>query len=281
MIWDSAVFQSINECRKYAPKNEKGEIELNGEVHRFINKCFFETQAIAIRRLVDRRSDVISLYRLVDDMEKHSGLLTRRNILAAHDYPYEYEQEERRLSEEAFRNVPSGTVVCMGQDYHMCVLSENTHKSIDSLAGLQPSQRSPDDAVPRRIFDWLTKKLSRCEEISLFVNKFLAHAASPKSRSYLNPPDLNVTLGQILEANKIVCQIVFFIGSIGIVDGFGNFLAAPQFNQFEHFEKPWATKGTIEKLHKFWREYDKQTRTWQDWDWEGDFNKDMQQSNLL
>ena len=68
MIWDSAVFQSINECRKYAPKNEKGEVELNGEVHHFINRCFFETQAIAIRRFLDKRNDVISLYRLVNDI---------------------------------------------------------------------------------------------------------------------------------------------------------------------------------------------------------------------
>src|SRR4030042_925182 len=80
MIWDSAVFQSINECRKYAPKNEKGEIELNGVVHRFIDKCFFETQAIAIRRLIDKRKDVISIYRLIDDMEEHRPLLTRGNI---------------------------------------------------------------------------------------------------------------------------------------------------------------------------------------------------------
>jgi hypothetical protein len=45
MIWDSAVFQSINECRKYAPVNKNGEIELNGVVHQFIRKvttkCIF------------------------------------------------------------------------------------------------------------------------------------------------------------------------------------------------------------------------------------------------
>jgi hypothetical protein len=97
MIWDSAVFQSINECRRYAHKNEKGEIELNGVVHKFIDRCFFETQAIAIRRFLDRRRDVISLYRLIDDIEKHSHLLTRGNILAVHGYPYDYKQEKKRI----------------------------------------------------------------------------------------------------------------------------------------------------------------------------------------
>jgi hypothetical protein len=105
MMWDSAVFQSINECRRYAPTNEKGEIELNGVVHRFIDKCFFETQAIAIRRLMDKSHDVDSLCRLVEDMGKNCHLLTRQNILAVHGYPYEYEREERRLSEEAFKRM--------------------------------------------------------------------------------------------------------------------------------------------------------------------------------
>ena len=160
MIWDSAVFLSINECRKYAPKNDKGEPELNGVIHQFINRCFFETQAITIRRLLDKRSDVISLRRLVEDMGKYCHLLTRGNILAVHGYPYEYEQEKRRLTEEAFKNKPSGTVVTMDQDYMMCCQAEYVHRTIDSLAGIGPSKRSPDDLVRPQIFEWLKERLS-------------------------------------------------------------------------------------------------------------------------
>ncbi len=277
MIWDSAVFQSINECRRYAPKNERDEIELNGVVHQFIDKCFFETQALAIRRILDKRSDVISIGRLVDDIEKHSHLLTRGNILAAHDYPYNYEQEKRRPSDEAFGNVPSGTLVVMGQDYRKCCISEGTHNYIDSLAGVGPSNRDPDDLVRPQVFHWLKEQLSSCEEIRTFVNKFLAHSATLKSRDYRNPPELDVTLEQILEAHKIICQTAIFIGGrMGIVSkggGIGDVLSVPQFDQFVHFDKAWASEDTIKKLYDFWCTYDMQTRNWQQWDWENKFNK--------
>jgi hypothetical protein len=36
-IWDSAVFQVLNEARNYAPRDEKGQIQLNGYVHQFID----------------------------------------------------------------------------------------------------------------------------------------------------------------------------------------------------------------------------------------------------
>ena len=278
MIWDSAVFQSINECRRYAPKNEEDEIELNGVVHQFIDKCFFETQALAIRRILDKGNDVISLRRLINDVEKHSHLLTRESILAAHDYPYDYEQEEARLSDEASKNRPPGVkCVVMGQDYRKCCLAEGVHLSIDVLAGIGCSDRSPKDLIRPQIFNWLKQRLSDCEKIATFVNKFLAHSATPKSRKYRNPPELDVTLGQILEAHKIICQIAIFLSmKLGIVSegrGIGDVLSVPQFDQFIHFDKAWASKEAIGKLYDFWREYDMQTRNWHQWDWENEFNK--------
>jgi hypothetical protein len=275
MIWDSAVFQSINECRRYAPKNEQGEIQLNGMVHRFINKCFFETQALAIRRFLDKRGDVISLRRLINDIEKHSHLLTRESILAAHDYLYDYEQEKARLSDEAFKNrPPDKKCVVMGQDYAKCCLAEGIHQYIDALAGIGCSDRSPKDFIRPQIFEWLKQRLSDCEEIATFVNKFLAHSATPESKNYLKPEELDVTLGQILNAHKIICQTTIFIGGrMGIGSGFPDVLAIPQDDQFVHFDKAWASKETIEKLYEFWREYGVQTRDWHNWDWENEFNK--------
>jgi hypothetical protein len=275
MIWDSAVFQSINECRRYAPKNKKNEIELNGEVHRFIDKCFFETQASAIRRFRDKRSDVISLRRLVDDIEKHSHLLTRGNILAVHDYPYDYEQEKARLSDEAFKNSPPGVkCVAMGQGYVKCCLAEGIHQSIDALAGIKCSGRSPNDSIRPQIFKWLKQRLSALKDIATFVNKFIAHSATLKSREYCKSQELDITLGRILEAHKIICQTAIFIGGrMGIRSGFPDVLAIPQYDQFVHFDKAWASEETIKKLHDFWRTYDMQTRSWHQWEWENEFNK--------
>jgi len=73
MIFDSAVFQCINESRKYAAKDDKGNIKQNIMIHSFINESFFKTQLMSIRKLKDRDSDrvqkdkqytVYSLYNL-------------------------------------------------------------------------------------------------------------------------------------------------------------------------------------------------------------------------
>ena len=277
MIWDSAVFQSIKECRRYAPTNAKVKVELNITVHMFIYRCFFETQALAIRRILDKRNDVISLRRLVDDIEKHSHLLTRGSILAAHDYPYDYEQEKHRLYDDAFKNVPSGTAVVMGQDYNKCCISEYTHKFIDSLAGVDSSKRSPNDLIRPQILKWLKQRLSDCKKIGEFVDKFLAHSATPESRNDLNPQELDVTLEQILNAHKIICQIAIFLGvKLGILSegrGIGDVLSVPQFDQLVYFDKAWVSEEAIEKLRDFWHTYDEQTRNWHRWDWENEFNK--------
>ena len=190
-------------------------------------------------------------------------------------YPYEYEYEKKRIYGEAIRNGPGPYI--MGQDYRKCELSEATHQFIDSLAGVEFSKRKSGDIVRPEIFKWLKKQLSRCEGIGEFVNKFLAHPATPKSRDYRNPPELDVTLGQILEAHGIICQIAIFISvKMGISSegrSIGDVLAVPQFDQFIHFDKAWASEKTVEKLHRFWSGYDMQTRSWHNWVWEDDFDR--------
>jgi hypothetical protein len=275
MIWDSAVFLSINKARSYAPVDEKGNVELNGTVHQFINVCFFRTQAIAIRRLLDKETNpgkysVISLYRLIDDIEKHCHLLTRANILAAHSYPYNYEQEEEAFLQKMSRGKSDNKT---HQGLINCVHSETMHEYIDSLSGVTSSQRNPNDSGKKEIFEWLKKRLSKCEKIYDYVNKFLAHSSTPESRAIISADEIKITLGEILDAHKIICEIAEFIGLKILYQSFGNFLAIPQFDHFEHFEKPWASEETVKKVRKFWEDYDKETRQWKAWDWQSEFNQ--------
>jgi len=279
MISDFAVFQSIKECRKHAPKNDKGEVELNGPVHRFIDRCFFESQAIAIRRLVDKgpssgKKSVTSLYGLIDDMQRHCELLTREGIIAAHGYPYNYTEEEQRLTDEAFTGGDSGPRV-MGQDCANCRLSAFVHRSIDSVAGVQESDRSPDDAVRPQVFDWLKERLCGCEEIKKFVDKFLAHPASVESRASLKPDESDVKLGQIMKAHETICQTAMFVSQMGILsEGSGVVVVLPsvQHDHFDHIDKPWATGDTVDTLRNSWTTYKRQTDGWSNWDWQNDFN---------
>jgi len=274
MIWASATFQSINEARRYAPTNDKGQIELNENVHQFIDRCFFETQATAIRRLLDKETShrgrsVISLYRLLHDMEDHNnnGLLTRKNIIDSLGLPYDYERAKQEVSKESdFTNGPRW----MGDDHKRCKFSKHAHQCLDLLTGIYDLDRSPDDVVRADILQWLKARLKKCEAVSAFVNKFLAHSATPVSRAEISDEQTDITLGQIFDAHKTICQIAEFVSQNLFLGSIGNPLPVYQGNQFEHFEKPWAIDETLTKLHEWWRNYSKTTDQWRTWDWQAE-----------
>lgn len=271
MTWDCAVFLCVKETRKYASLDEKGEPKLNPMIHHFINSSFLQTQALAIRRLLDARpkGDVWSLYCLISDMENYCELLTRENILKTHDYPYDYKAEEERL----LQLVPPNKPVWLPQEYQKCVHSEHIHKSIDNMLNITAGNRKPDDKIPNEIFAWLKNRLDSCKKIYDYVNKFLAHSAAPESRVSIKADEIKITLGHILNAHEIICQIAEFIGINFLNRSLGDPLAVPQYDQFEHFEKPWATEETIRKLYEFWHDYDQKTRQWANWDWQAGFNQ--------
>ena len=69
MVWDAAVWRVINEARGLAPDAEEGGVQLNGDMHRLIDRTSFQSQAAAIRRLMDKsrvtgNRGVYSLYGL-------------------------------------------------------------------------------------------------------------------------------------------------------------------------------------------------------------------------
>lgn len=153
MIWDAAVFQLVNEARRYTQTDDEGNPKLNDMVHGFINRSFFVTQSLAIRRLLDKETrederSVFSLYRLVYDMEQNCSLLTRKNILDALGYPYDYEKGLRKLYEMTVQKQSPGRLV-------NCKYSKSMHNNIDSLTGVTSDNRSPGNTVMKQVLEWL------------------------------------------------------------------------------------------------------------------------------
>jgi hypothetical protein len=247
MLLDAAVFYAINEARKYATIDAQGNPELNWLVHNFIDRSFLKTQALLVRRLCDGRKDVISLRRLINDMEENKSLLTRENILSAFGYPYDY---EKVIKEGCQTN--NSTIRFNGAQ------SEIVHKNIDLLTGVKPEQRQQNDTVQDGVFDRLNKWLDKCEPIVNSVNKIVAHAATPESREKVPAKDLKISLARIHKAHCRIVRIAAFIGQVVLYKSVGlTHLPSYAGNKFEHFEKPLITKNNIEKLKNSWDRYDK------------------------
>jgi hypothetical protein len=261
MIWDCAFFQCINEARRYAAKDDKGNIKRNGSLHSFINQSFFKTQLLSIRRLVDKRSDVYSLHRLIEDIKKNSSILTRKNILDTHNLPYDY--KKARADFDNNTDWTQGPVFEPNEIGH----SEYIHRQIDSLTGITTDERRPDDLIPDNILKQLDDKLVSIDELCKYVNKFIAHSATPESREVI-PDEIKEALGKILNAHKIICETASFIGNKILFCGFGYVLPIPrygpfdQFDVFEYLDEPIASKETIEKVRQVWEKYKTETEQW-------------------
>ncbi|MFA5292277.1 MAG: hypothetical protein WC496_04495 [Phycisphaerae bacterium] len=245
MISDCAFFQCINESRKYKAKDERGNIKENRRLYCFINDAFFKTQLLSIRKLVDKDLDrvqknkqytVYSLYNLIEDIKKNSTLLTRKNILAFHN-----------LDEIEF--------------------STDFHRRIDSIVGIAADKRSPDDLIPDSIFKNLMDELIKIKDLCDYVNKYIAHSATPESRNGI-ADEIKNALGKVLDVHKIICKTASFIGNKVLFCGFGSVLSIPEYGQFDEFDlfeyldEPLSSKETLEKLRNFWEKYRVETEQW-------------------
>jgi hypothetical protein len=263
MMWDSAVFQCINESRKYALKDDKGNDKRNEMLHSFINQCFFKTQLLSIRRLTDRDTGkvrrnksytVYSLYNLIEDMKKNSALFTRENILAIHGLPYDYEEALAEYKNSIDHTKPYFVPQEIAH-------SEDIHRRIDSIAGIAVEKRSPDDLIPLNTLKQFEIRLNDIEGLCKYVDKYIAHSATLESRRNV-PEEIEGALGKVLNAHKVICETASYIGSKLLFCGFGVFLATPQFDQFEYLDEPIASQETIEKLRDLWKKYRRETEQW-------------------
>ena len=269
MIFDSAIFQCINESRKYAAQDDIGNIKQNRLLHYFINQSFFKTQLLAIRRLVDRDfgrvqrnkpHTVNSLYNLIEDVKKYSTLLTRKNVLADWNLPYNYEKALAEYKNSIDRSKP---YLVPQEIAH----SEDLHRRIDSAASIAAKKRCPDDLIPINNLKQFEIRLNDIEELCKYVDKYIAHSASSESRRNV-PEEIEGALGKVLNAHRIICETASYIGNKLLFCGFGSFLSGPQygrfdqFNLFEYLDEPIASKETIGKLREFWEKYRMETEQW-------------------
>lgn len=274
LVWDAAAFRVINEGRKIAPRREKGGVQLNGLVYRLMDHCYFGSQMLAIRRLTDTyplerdrgKHDVYSLCALLEDMQSHASQMTRANIFAAEGRDYDVESVKRKADAYALEMVKKREEVYPEPRDLDWEGLEQRHKEIDSLADVSADRRLQTDTVRPEILKCLKERVNgACDKFSLHVDKFLAHAASPKSRLDKSADDLVMTFGDLGRAQRTLCEVANFVGRYLLDEGVGSLLIVPQYNQFAYIDKPLVTTEGIAPLRDVWEAYEEETEKWSNW----------------
>src|SRR5262245_30956085 len=101
-----------------------------------------------IRRLLDKTSGVISLRRLINELRSNWRLFTRENFVCHDGLPYDYEavmvkEMAARAGEGAFWGSTTGP--------DAWATSRMAHEQFDRLAGIDPSERTREDRLPKTL----------------------------------------------------------------------------------------------------------------------------------
>jgi len=261
LIWNSSVWQLINESRRYAERNTDGSLKLNGILHVFIDDNFISSQQVSIRRLIDGaypiegKKGIFSLISVLNDIIANAEHLTRQNIFIIKGIPYDDEEIKREFQEYIMRKESEGSRCFVVPDSLYYERTEALHKNLDRLCNTSRNIRLPEDTISTDILDSLSTKLNDvCRKIKNRVDKHIAHIATKESRAEIDPVELEVTLKDLLEAQDYICIVANFIHCFLLNEGELGFLLTLQEKKYTYLDQPFVKKETLDHLDNKWEE---------------------------
>jgi hypothetical protein len=256
LLWDYALFRTFNDLRASAAKTKPQGVGFNAPMLSLLDSGFVARQAMGVRRLIDRRDDVVSLKRLVKDIKEKRALITRE-VLVVHDgLPYDHAPVKDAYSAEKpkegesfyFEGVETTGAKAWGA-------SERAHEAFDKLSGISSNQRKRDDLIPVQWFDNLGSKLGVCGDVQKFADKFIAHAADSSSRSESTDMQKAVTLDKLTKCHQAIVAVASNISRWILGDGSAWTVPQPQFDPVENLDKGWVANGALHEVHKLWEKH--------------------------
>ncbi|NTG38803.1 hypothetical protein G6K91_31565 [Agrobacterium rhizogenes] len=254
LVWRDTSFAAMS---KLAFENSEGP--LNAPLLRdAITHGHFATQVLALRRLNDNGSDVISLRRLLKDVKKYWHLLTRENFVCFDGLPYDYQGVRDEAWATFWATRPEGVkaqwVDTTGPK--AAGSSEYYHLHFDRLSGVSASNRSRSDVLPTalltKIESWLAA--SGLNDISSWSHAYLAHSGNEAKRQdvahiQMANEKLSAGIREIARITEALAGEILFIGSRRSA-----LMPVAQYDVFEKLDKPVASPREQAQAQTVWTE---------------------------
>lgn len=272
LTWRIACFRMILQARLLSAARGNGEPRLSPLLHELLDSTFADAVLISIRRLVgsfdypeslDHPSrGTYSLAALLDDIRANRMLITRSALVALDGIACDVEGVRR--AEDAHLHSHPEEWVSIPPEINSR-RAEQRHKEIDLLCGVSPDHRSPDDHLGEPWLDDLVSHLQRVVgKLTVWANKFVAHLASPESRRSAEVDSIRLTLTDIWDAHKAICQVVARL-DVFLVSGIHkDFLPIPYPAAFSHLDEPLVQTADLPALRQFWKEMERDIREYSD-----------------
>ena len=261
LLFDTFIFKLLQKAYELSDSetvNGKEVKKQNQMLHSFIDRNYVMSVHINLRRLLDKRSDVVSLKRLLDVMEVKRSLFTRKNyakkfgcFVNLSDHETEY---LNKISANSTKYKP-GDEIRLTKTTDPFVLkyekSERFHDRFDKLCNKDSASRDAEDVVSSDVFDKLNDDLTKCKDlIKVPVNKLFAHTDKKKFSD-----DIFIEYSKIFEANKILVDVVKFISRNLLGDYSISMLPSPLTNWHKYLNEPFVNKKHPKEISGLWQDY--------------------------
>lgn len=268
MIWDTAIFRFILESRQIQVGRNPNNPPLNASFHSFIDRNYFQAQVAFIRRLADKsrygltgRKGIYSLYSLLDDISKRRTELTREVFIELRHLPYDYTDLQRGEKEFIAQQAKENKSAFWIPPKFNWQDSAQAHGTFDRLCGVQIRERTPQDVMSEKVFSKLKDKLDLCSDISNYVDKYVAHSATPESRTKENVDSAKITLKQVWDAHQIIYEVAEFLSMV--LFSMGNIpLAWKSPSLLKNWESALVESEDISQLELVYKKYEEETTRW-------------------
>ena len=256
MMWGDAASRSLVEAYRFSSEDNPTAHE-NEMLAGLLYDGYLANQMLAIGKLIDKASDVISLRRLFDEIKENRHLFTRENFVSHDGLPYDYAKEEQKSWERLVAENKPGEVVSGPMPSYE--ISKLMHNAFDEISGVAPENRCRKDLTKEDIFEQIERWFGDAAfgKIKTYRNKFIGHAASQKSRHKIQYPHHD----DLMKAHKIILKI-----TRKIVDILGTEIGDPvpiaQYDVFENLDKPLIPSANMKEMTEWWRKHGQERDSW-------------------
>jgi len=259
MIFMDMAYRVLSKARG-ATAGEATVAASAGLLAHFIDQGYVATQVLAIRRLLDKRSDVISVRRLLDDITIHKHLISREIYVSYDGTPYDSDSW-KLLPQKPEMQIWGIEAPGLGN----YLRSQYRHEKFDLLSGTPAAQRNRKDMVKDFVFDRLKLWLQSvpAENVVTLSHKFLAHAANVNSRGSL--AFSGVSLSEISEIQRAIIRVARAITDDLLYVGIArNVVPMPPLGLLKGLELPYARVDAIAEMHEYWQKLAEDRDRWID-----------------
>jgi hypothetical protein len=273
MIWDTSIFRVVVESRKNKIEKNSEKPELNGALHSFIDRNYFQSQCLYIRRIIDPSYEirgekgVFSLGALIKDLKRFHLELTREKYLILLGKPYDYTEIQKK--NEDYLKTHHNCIVPSEYDWWTI---EEAHQFFDRLSGVPRTKRAPENVISEHVFTRLAAKLKSCDSIMFYARKYIAHSASPKNRTIIDNKESRITFNQVWKAQKEIFEVADFLSTALFQTGH---MALPleNHNVYHYWDKPMVERDEVGLVRSALKSYREETKKWSEkavdnvWNW--------------